>query len=161
MTLVARSESELAKVADEASSLGGVAAIIIADVTDEDSVEGMVEQASLAARIDVLVNAAGINVPQPTATMPIESWDTIHATNLRGTLLTCRAVGRRLLDLGAPGRLISLSSQMGSVGDPGRAAYCASKHGVDGLTKALAVEWGPPRYHRQLSRAHVHPNAVD
>ena len=62
-------------------------------------------------------------------------------TNLRGAFLACQAVGRRLLESGREGRLVLLSSQMGSVGYPGRAAYCASKHAVNGLTKALAVEW--------------------
>src|SRR5581483_635180 len=60
-----------------------------------------------------------------------------------GTFLVCRAVGRALLDRGRGGRIVNLSSQMGSVGYPGRAVYCASKHAVNGLTKALAVEWAP------------------
>jgi NAD(P)-dependent dehydrogenase (short-subunit alcohol dehydrogenase family) len=63
--------------------------------------------------------------------------------NVRGTFLACRAVGRRLLARGAGGRIVTVSSQMGTVGYPGRAAYCASKHAVNGLTKALAVEWAP------------------
>lgn len=60
---------------------------------------------------------------------------------MRGTFLACRAVGADLLDRGVPGSLVTISSQMGAVGYPGRAAYCATKHAVDGLTRALAVEW--------------------
>jgi NAD(P)-dependent dehydrogenase (short-subunit alcohol dehydrogenase family) len=55
--------------------------------------------------------------------------------------LICRAVGVALLDRGTPGSIVTMSSQMGSVGYPGRVAYCASKHAVNGMTKALAVEW--------------------
>jgi 2-deoxy-D-gluconate 3-dehydrogenase len=71
----------------------------------------------------------------------VREWDLVIQTNLRGTFLVCKAVGGRLLQGADGGRIINMSSQMGSVGYPGRAAYCASKHGVNGLTKALAVEW--------------------
>jgi NAD(P)-dependent dehydrogenase (short-subunit alcohol dehydrogenase family) len=62
---------------------------------------------------------------------------------VRATFLACRAAGDSLLRRGAPGSIVNLSSQMGSVAYPGRAAYCASKHAVEGLTKALGVEWAP------------------
>jgi NAD(P)-dependent dehydrogenase (short-subunit alcohol dehydrogenase family) len=71
----------------------------------------------------------------------MSDWDLLMDVNVRGTFLTCRAVGRRLLARRAGGRIVTVSSQMGSVGYPGRAAYCATKHAVNGLTKALAVEW--------------------
>jgi NAD(P)-dependent dehydrogenase (short-subunit alcohol dehydrogenase family) len=70
-------------------------------------------------------------------------FDLFADVNLRGTFLACRAVGRHLLERGAPGRIVTVSSQMGVVGYPGRAAYCATKHAVNGLTQALAVEWAP------------------
>jgi NAD(P)-dependent dehydrogenase (short-subunit alcohol dehydrogenase family) len=70
-------------------------------------------------------------------------WDLLMEVNVRGTFLACRALGRRLRERGAGGRIVNVSSQMGVVGYPGRAAYCASKHAVNGLTKALAVEWAP------------------
>jgi NAD(P)-dependent dehydrogenase (short-subunit alcohol dehydrogenase family) len=63
--------------------------------------------------------------------------------NVRGTFLACRAVGRRLLARASGGRILIVSSQMGAVGYAGRTAYCATKHAVNGLTKALAVEWAP------------------
>ncbi len=62
-------------------------------------------------------------------------------SNVRGTFLMCQAFATVLLRNEKPGRIVNLSSQMGAVGYPGRAAYCASKHAVNGLTKALAVEW--------------------
>jgi NAD(P)-dependent dehydrogenase (short-subunit alcohol dehydrogenase family) len=64
-------------------------------------------------------------------------------TNLRGTYLTCRAFGAAVAAGGRNGRIVAISSQMGEVGYPGRAAYCASKHAVNGLVRALAVEWAP------------------
>jgi NAD(P)-dependent dehydrogenase (short-subunit alcohol dehydrogenase family) len=64
-------------------------------------------------------------------------------TNLRGTYLTCRAFAAAVVAHGRAGRIVAISSQMGEVGYPGRAAYCASKHAVNGLVRALAVEWAP------------------
>ena len=61
--------------------------------------------------------------------------------NVRATFITCRAVGDSLLRRGVPGSIVTMSSQMGSVGLPGRVAYCATKHAVEGMTKVLAVEW--------------------
>ncbi len=61
--------------------------------------------------------------------------------NVRATFLACRAVGSSLLARGAGGSIVTLSSAMGTVGYPGRVAYCATKHAVEGMTKALAVEW--------------------
>jgi NAD(P)-dependent dehydrogenase (short-subunit alcohol dehydrogenase family) len=112
-----------------------------ADVGDELQVEAAVDAAARQGGLDITVNCAGINRPGPTVALETEDWDLVMGVNLRGTFLVCRAVGRRLLRDGRPGRIVNMSSQMGSVGYPGRAAYCASKHGVDGLTKALAVEW--------------------
>ena len=62
-------------------------------------------------------------------------------TNLRGTYLTCRAFARAVTRAESVARIVAVSSQMGEVGYPGRSAYCASKHAVNGLVKALAVEW--------------------
>jgi NAD(P)-dependent dehydrogenase (short-subunit alcohol dehydrogenase family) len=137
VTLVARSRGELEAVAAE---IGDGARIEVADVRDE----GQVERAVAAAQpVDILVTAAGLNRPGPTADYATADFDLLTDVNLRGTFLACRAVGRHLLERGAPGRIVTVSSQMGVVGYPGRAAYCATKHAVNGLTKALAVEWAP------------------
>jgi NAD(P)-dependent dehydrogenase (short-subunit alcohol dehydrogenase family) len=63
--------------------------------------------------------------------------------NVLGTFLVCQSVGAAMIAAGTAGRIVNISSQMGTVGYPGRAVYCASKHAVNGLTKALGVEWGP------------------
>jgi NAD(P)-dependent dehydrogenase (short-subunit alcohol dehydrogenase family) len=140
VTLVARSREELEAVAAEIEDAGGSARVAVADVRDEDQVERAV---AAAQPVDILVTAAGLNRTGPTADYATADFDLLADVNLRGTFLACRAVGRHLLERGAPGRIVTVSSQMGAVGYPGRAAYCATKHAVNGLTKALAVEWAP------------------
>ena len=73
----------------------------------------------------------------------MDDFDLVIETNLRGTYLTCRAFAAVARTRGHGGRIVAISSQMGTVGYPGRAAYCASKHAVNGLVRALAVEWAP------------------
>jgi NAD(P)-dependent dehydrogenase (short-subunit alcohol dehydrogenase family) len=143
VTAVARSGAELDEVVETIRAAGGRADARIADVRDERQVEDAVAAADAASPLSILVTAAGINRTGAAAAYAIADWDAVCDVNVRGTFLACRAVGRRLLDHGAGGRIVTLSSQMGAVGYPGRAAYCASKHAVNGLTKALAVEWAP------------------
>lgn len=141
VTLVARSADELEKVVEEAQPLEGHASPHVADVRSEDEVEGAVDAAMDHGGVDICVNCAGVNRPGPTVDASLANWELVIDTNLRGTFLVCRAAGRRLLEARRGGRIVNMSSQMGTVGYPGRAIYCASKHGVEGLTKALAVEW--------------------
>jgi len=143
VTLVARSRDELEQVADEIGLRGGRAWVVPADVTDADEVERAVSAAAAQGELSVCVNSAGTNRTGPTHEYDVGDFDLVVAANLRSTFLVCRAVGRLLLERGSGGRIVNISSQMGTVGYPGRAAYCASKHAVNGLTKALAVEWAP------------------
>lgn len=143
VTLVARTAGELEAVAAEVAALGGTAHPVTADVTDPAAVERAVCAALEHGALDVCVNSAGINRPAPTVELPLEDFDAVMDVNVRGTFLVCRAVGAAMLEAGRGGRIVNVSSQMGAVGYPGRAAYCASKHAVNGLTKALGVEWAP------------------
>ena len=138
VTLVARSLAELESVAAEADGLF----VHAADVTDPDSVRAAVSSAREHGDLSIVVNSAGTNRPAPTLEQPVTDFDLVMDVNVRGTFLVCQAAGDVLVARGG-GRIINVSSQMGSVGYPGRAAYCASKHAVNGLTKALAVEWAP------------------
>ena len=138
VTLVARSRDELDAVAEAIAAAGGSARVQVADVRDEQEVERAV---AAAGPVSILVTAAGLNRTGPTAEYALSDWELLYEVNVRGTFLACRAVGRRLLERGTGGRIVLLSSQMGVVGYPGRAAYCATKHAVNGLTRALAVEW--------------------
>jgi 2-deoxy-D-gluconate 3-dehydrogenase len=143
VTVVSRSHAELEQVADEAGRFGGLVRPLVADVTDAAAIERAVETAHARSPLSILVTSAGINAPGPTHELPLADWDRVLDTNVRGTFLPCRALGRLLIAEQRAGSIVLLSSQMGSVGYPGRAAYCASKHAVNGLTRALAVEWAP------------------
>ena len=124
-------------------SIGGTATATtaVADVREEDAVEEVIAQAAALGGLGVLVTAAGTNRTGPSRDYTVDDWDLLFDLNVRATFLACRAFGRNLLDRGASGAIVTMSSQMGSVGYPGRVAYCASKHAVDGMTRALAVEW--------------------
>jgi NAD(P)-dependent dehydrogenase (short-subunit alcohol dehydrogenase family) len=143
VTLFARSESELDAVANEVRARGRRAETCIGDVRSVSDVGRLVEQAAGSGDLAICVTAAGLNRPGPTLEQPIEDFDLVVETNLRGTYLACRAFAAATGARGHGGRIVAISSQMGEVGYPGRAAYCASKHAVNGLVKALAVEWAP------------------
>jgi NAD(P)-dependent dehydrogenase (short-subunit alcohol dehydrogenase family) len=138
VVLVARTESELIEAAAEA---GNDAALIVADATQPSEVARVVGEAAALGELSVLVAAAGTNRPGPARDYPISDWDLLFDLNVRATFLACQAFGDALLTRGRRGSIVMLSSQLGSVGYPGRVAYCATKHAVDGMTRALAVEW--------------------
>lgn len=142
LTIMGRTGAALRTVAARAAEHGARCAIEIADATDPDDVARAVENAERRAPLWGCVNAVGINRTGPTVDYAVELFDAVLGSSVRSAFLLCQAVGARLLAHGG-GRIVNISSQMGSVGYPGRAAYCAAKHAVNGLTKALAVEWAP------------------
>lgn len=125
-----------------AAQIGAGASAYSCDVTASESVRVAVHQVLAAhAGIDILVNSAGIAQLAPAETLSDEQWNRTLAVNLTGTYLMCRAVGAAMLDRGR-GKIINLASQAASVALPEHVAYCASKFGVLGLTRVLALEWG-------------------
>jgi NAD(P)-dependent dehydrogenase (short-subunit alcohol dehydrogenase family) len=143
VVLVSRTRAEIEDCADEIEAAGGSAVAHVADVTDEDAARGAVAAAEAVGDLRVCVNSAGTNRIGLAREYAIEDWDFLFAVNVRATFLVCRAAGDSMLSRGVRGSIVNMSSQMGTVGYPGRSAYCATKHAVDGLTKALAVEWAP------------------
>jgi len=141
VVVASRTEVELAALAAEVAAAGGEAVPVVADVSSEGDVQSLVEQAAGLGELAVLVVAAGTNRPGPARDYPMADWDLLFNLNVRTSFICCRAFGDTLLRQGSPGSIVLLSSQLGSVGFPGRVAYCASKHAVDGMTRALAVEW--------------------
>jgi len=115
----------------------------VGDVRSAADIERLVETAAAYDGLSICVTAPGLNRAAPTLEQPIDDFDLVVETNLRGTYLTCRAFAAAVEGRGRGGRIVAISSQMGEVGFPGRAAYCASKHAVNGLVRALAVEWAP------------------
>lgn len=112
------------------------------DVTDQDSVDRAVAGVLAATgRVDVLVNCAGVVALAPAEDLGADAWDRTLAVNLTGTHRVTQAVGRHMLAAGY-GRVVTIASQAAHVGIDGHAAYCASKAGVLGLTRVLALEWG-------------------
>ena len=113
------------------------------DVSDENQVKRLVETvAADHLRVDVLVNNAGISQLGYTATqhLPVDEWDRIVETNLRGTFLCCKHIGKSMIDNGG-GTIVNIASTAGITGVPRAPAYCVSKSGVILLTKSLALEW--------------------
>ena len=100
--------------------------------------------AELSGRdIDILVNNAGMNRPNPIAAMPTADLDAMLDLNVRAAYLCAQAAVRAMLRHGRGGAIVNMSSQMGHVGSPNRTAYCLTKHALEGLTKAMAVELAP------------------
>jgi NAD(P)-dependent dehydrogenase (short-subunit alcohol dehydrogenase family) len=120
---------------------GSAAAAIGCDVTSEQSVVDAVSAVHARfGRIDVLINSAGIAVIDPAEQLTVKDWDQTMAINLRGAFLVSQQVGRIMLAQGS-GTVISLASQAATIALPGHLAYCASKFGLVGMTKVLALEW--------------------
>jgi NAD(P)-dependent dehydrogenase (short-subunit alcohol dehydrogenase family) len=111
------------------------------DVTSTASVAAAVDAIwAGAGPIDILVNSAGVARLAPAESLDDAQWGSTIAVNLTGTYLMCREVGRRMLERGS-GKIINMASQAASVALPEHVAYCASKFGVIGLTRVLALEW--------------------
>ena len=140
VTLVARRAAELDTVAAAIETAGGRAEPLPLDRTNLDATA-----AARAARgpFDVLVNAAGLARHSPALDTTPEDYDAALNLNLRAAYFLTREVARGLITAGRPGSLINVSSQMGLVGGPDRAVYAATKHALEGMTKAMAIEWGP------------------
>lgn len=138
VTLVARRAGELEARRDAIRARGGEAGTLPLDITDITAT-----QAAVAAHgpFDVLVNSAGLARHGPALDTRAEDYDAAMALNLRAAYFLTRAVARGLIAARKPGSLINISSQMGHVGGPDRAVYCATKHALEGMTKAMALEW--------------------
>jgi NAD(P)-dependent dehydrogenase (short-subunit alcohol dehydrogenase family) len=140
VVLVGRSGQRLEESARAVRRAGALAWCRECDVTDAGAVEATV---AAHAPIHVLVNAAGGNVPEPFPEVTERHFDELMALNVKGTFFVTQAVVRRMLEDGDGGAVVNISSQMGHVGDSNRSVYCATKHAVEGLTRALAVELAP------------------
>jgi len=127
---------------EELRSTGVKTLSVPGDVSDEAAVRGMVGAVmDEFGRIDVLVNNAGISAIVPAEETTLADWNRTLAVNLTGPFLMCREVGKVMLERGS-GSVVNISSVAGLLGISDRAAYNASKHGLIGLTRTLAAEWG-------------------
>jgi len=141
LVVCSRTPSELEKVGAEIKDLGRRVLIQQVDVTKIPEIHTMVEASvKTFGHIDVLVNNAGLNIPQVAEDVTEEAWDRIFDINLKGAFFCAQAVGKVMIQQ-KKGKIINISSQAGSVGLILRSAYCASKGGLNLLTKVLALEW--------------------
>jgi NAD(P)-dependent dehydrogenase (short-subunit alcohol dehydrogenase family) len=140
VTLVARTREEIETAAAAIRARGQQAEALVLDVTDLPAVQAAIAQAE---PFNVLVNNAGTNRPKLLLDVTIEDFDVIMGLNVRAAYFVAQAVARRLVSAGQPGSLINISSQMGHVGAAKRTVYCASKHAMEGFTKAMAIELAP------------------
>ncbi len=141
VVLLGRTESYLKDTADAIRKAGGEASLIVCDVTNDEKLRKVV---SGLDRLDILVNNAGTNFPEPFIEVSDNHLDAMLDLNVRACFVAAQAAVQVMLksaDLAEHGAsVVNMSSQMGHVGSPNRTVYCMTKHAVEGLTKAMAVE---------------------
>ncbi len=138
---LARSLSHLEELREEIGSKGGSCSIRALDLRDAAAIGPAFDAvAAEEGRLDVLVNNAGMGKPIPALELGEADWDEMLSLNLKAAFFCAQAAARHMLAAGK-GRIVNMSSQAAVVAIPGEAAYCASKGGLNQLTKALALEW--------------------
>ncbi|MEO8249607.1 MAG: SDR family oxidoreductase [Burkholderiales bacterium] len=140
VTLAARSRNELNQACEQIRAIGGQCESLVLDVTDSRAVT---KEIASREPFQILVNNAGTNRPKELVLVNDEDIDAVLDLNVKAAFYVARAVTKGLLAAKLPGSIINVSSQMGHVGGPRRTLYCASKHALEGMTKALAWELGP------------------
>lgn len=143
LALIGRNAESLNAVAMEARSSGQIAEVFTGDVSREDDVRRIEQQVvSRFKKVHILINNAGINIRKNVTDFTYEEWTSVINTNLVGAFLICRSFVPHMRGEGY-GRIINLTSIMSHISLPGRSAYSASKAGLLGFTKALALELAP------------------
>src|SRR5262245_18059802 len=140
VTLAARTREEIEAASEAIRARGQGAEPMDLDVTDLEAVQQAIARAE---PLHILVNNAGTNRPKPLLDVTIDDFDAIMGLNVRAAYFVAQAVARRLVAANQPGSIINISSQMGHVGAARRTVYCASKHAMEGFTKAMAIELAP------------------
>ena len=140
VTLVSRTRDEIEAAAAAIRARGHEADALVLDVSDLAAMQAAI---AAAAPFNILINNAGTNRPKPLLDVTIEDFDAIMGLNVRAAYFVAQAVARRLIDSKQSGSIINISSQMGHVGAAKRTVYCASKHAMEGFTKAMAIELAP------------------
>jgi NAD(P)-dependent dehydrogenase (short-subunit alcohol dehydrogenase family) len=143
LALLARSAADLQHLAAEVEALGPRALVLPVDLADADQIVNAVQRTvDVFGRIDLLVNAAGTDVPGRVADLPIAGWDRVLDVNLRAPFVLAQEVFPHMQQAGR-GTIINISSVAGKRGWANAAVYCASKFGLTGFTQALAAEGKP------------------
>jgi len=142
VAVTARSVDELDTLVEEIAAEGHEAAAFPLDLTRVADIAPVMEAIRTRfGRIDILVNNAGLGANHPATEVTEADWDTMMDVNLKGLFFSCQAAGRIMLAQGG-GSIVNMSSQASVVGIRDHAVYCATKGGVNQLTRVLALEWG-------------------
>ncbi len=142
--LAARSGAEVQAAAAALRERGDRAHALVLDVTDTAAVDAAVAEIDKEhGPFQVLVNNAGTNRPKPFDEVTEDDVNVLLGLNTKAAFFVARAVARGLKAAGLPGSIVQMSSQMGHVGGVHRSIYCATKHALEGMSKALALELGP------------------
>jgi len=145
LALVSRNVEQLNEVAAAVRKLGADAEVFQADVTDEEQVRRLEKSVvGKFGKVQILINNAGINIRKPVTDFTLAEWNQVVGTNLTSVFLMCRSFVPHMKGQGY-GRILNLTSIMSHVAIPGRTAYCASKTGLLGFTRALALELAPEK----------------
>ena len=141
VVLLSRTLSELQTVAQQIAEAGGRSSIRQCDVIDSKALRAIIDE---LPRLDILVNNAGTNIPEPMIEVSDEHLDHLLNLNIRSCFIAAQAAVKKMLQdpdrAKKGGSVIHISSQMGHIGSPNRTVYCATKHAIEGLTKAMAIE---------------------
>jgi NAD(P)-dependent dehydrogenase (short-subunit alcohol dehydrogenase family) len=140
VTIAARTRGDVEQAAEAIRARGDKAEALVLDVTDIAATRAAIAS---AAPFHILVNNAGTNRPKMLPEVTVEDYDLIMNLNVRAAFFAAQAVALKLIEAKQPGSIINISSQMGHVGAARRTVYCASKHAMEGFTKAMAIELAP------------------
>lgn len=136
--VAARNATQVQAAVNEMAQAGFSAEALLLDVTD---VEAVRDAFDALHPVDILVNSAGLARHSPALDTTPEDFDAVSAVNIRAAYFLAQTAARQMVGRG--GSIIQISSQMAHVGGIERAVYCGTKHAVEGMTKAMAIEWGP------------------
>ena len=139
VVLASRNIKALSEAAEAIIMKGFSAETLQLDISDLVSIDNVLKEQK---PFDVLVNSAGLGRHTPSLETSAEDFDAVMDVNLKGAYFLTQSIAKALIKAKKPGSLINISSQMGHVGGVDRAVYAASKHAVEGFTKAMAIEWG-------------------
>jgi NAD(P)-dependent dehydrogenase (short-subunit alcohol dehydrogenase family) len=137
VTLVARSEMEIAEATDAIRIAGGEADFSVLDVAQVAAVAGFFQA---RPAFQILVNNAGTNRPMPMQEVEEADFDAVLDLNLKAAFFVAQACARRMIEEATPGSLVHIGSQMGHVGGANRSLYCASKWALEGMSKSFALD---------------------
>lgn len=138
VTLVARTKVAIEEQVAIFQSRGWGTKGLPLDITDIDATEAAI---AALGPFDILVNSAGLARHGPAIDTKPDDYDAVTGINVKAAYFLSRNVAKGLIEAGKPGSVINISSQMGHVGGIDRAVYCATKHSLEGMTKAMAIEW--------------------